>query len=235
MAVQRVAGDKSAPIAFLCEHASNRMPSGWHWPEADRWMTDTHWAVDLGAEDLTRELADHFRSPATLADFTRLLIDPNRPEASSTLFRDRADGVPVAMNEGLESAERERRLEELYRPYHREVGEMVGSSDASILFSVHSFTPLYEGEERTLEVGVLWDAADDLNHRFAEYLRDDGFVVACNEPYSGKDGFAFSVETHAGRHARRAIEIEVRQDLCVRPEVRRRVVLAVERLVRSVV
>jgi predicted N-formylglutamate amidohydrolase len=46
-------------VALTCEHASNRIPRAWPlgWPADDARVVDTHWAIDLGAEALTRELA----------------------------------------------------------------------------------------------------------------------------------------------------------------------------------
>ena len=61
----------------------------------------TQWSVDLGADELTVELAQALGSPAVLARFSRLLVDANRPADSSTLFRDEAEGRPVRLNTEL--------------------------------------------------------------------------------------------------------------------------------------
>jgi len=66
------------PIILTCEHASERMPEPFRFPEEDAWLVGTHWAYDLGAADLTRELADAIGAAAVLSRFSRLLIDPNR-------------------------------------------------------------------------------------------------------------------------------------------------------------
>jgi predicted N-formylglutamate amidohydrolase len=39
-------------------------------------------------------------APAVIAQFSRLLVDANRPLDSPTLFRDVADGQPVHLNQG---------------------------------------------------------------------------------------------------------------------------------------
>ena len=46
-------------VALTCEHASVRIPDAWPagWPTEDAAVVGTHWSIDLGAEDLTRELA----------------------------------------------------------------------------------------------------------------------------------------------------------------------------------
>ncbi len=48
--------------------------------------------------------------------------------------------------------------------------------------------------------------------------------VALNEPYSGRLGMIYSASHHAGRHGRRALELEVRQDLSVDADFRARLV-----------
>ncbi len=207
----------SGSVLLTCEHASQRMPEGYRWPEADGHLLGTHWAYDLGAADLTRELAAALGAPAVLSRFSRLLADPNRPEDSETLFRAQAEGLPVALNTqfegGVHPEEKERRLVELYRPYHRAVDRLMAESEATVAFSVHSFTPLYEGQRRALEVGILFDTEEKGSLVLVDALQQAGYVAAANEPYSGKLGLMYCVEHHGLRHGKRPIEIEVRQDL----------------------
>ena len=62
------------------------------------------------------------------------------------------------------------------------------------------------------------DDGDDV----ANQLDGAGLAVRLNEPYSGKAGLIYSVDLHAAAHQRRAVEIEVRQDLAVDPQFRRK-------------
>ena len=43
-----------------------------------------------------------------------------------------------------------------------EIGEVSIKIDPLYVFSVHSFTPLYEGQPRSLEVGTLVNYSDEL-------------------------------------------------------------------------
>lgn len=214
-------GERSAPVFLTCEHASQRMPLGWRWPDRDRRLIDTHWAYDLGAREMTRALAAGLSAGAVLSRYSRLLIDPNRPEGSPTLFRAEAEGEPVALNtEHLDEAERRRRIEHLWRPYHEALRRELGATDAPLLLAIHTFTPLYEGARRTVEIGVLFDEEEALAERFAEEIGARGIRVALNEPYSGKNGLMYAGETHARAHGRRALELEIRQDLAIDPHFR---------------
>lgn len=220
-------------LLLTCEHASARLPAGWRWPERDARLHGTHWTFDLGAAELTHELSTSLRSAAVLSTFTRLLVDPNRADHDPSLFRTHADGLPVELNARLDDSEIRRRLERYWSRYHEAVDREAARTSAPVLLSVHTFTPVYEGAPRAMEVGVLFDREETLAESLAETLRAEGFVVAMNEPYSGKEGLMYAAERHAGAHGKHALELEVRQDLAVRPEVRARVVAALRRFVAS--
>ncbi|MBX3181706.1 MAG: N-formylglutamate amidohydrolase [Polyangiaceae bacterium] len=200
-------------VIFSAEHASNRLPDGWRWPEADLALADSHWAWDPGVRELCLELTERLRTTAVLARFSRLLADPNRPEGHPELFRKEADGAPVALNQALSDEEIERRLERCYRPYHARLDGEVARHPAPLCFSIHSFTPVYQGTPRTLELGVLFNEEVALAESLAAHLGQAGYDVRLNEPYSGKAGLIYSIEQPARRHGRRALELEARSDL----------------------
>lgn len=223
-AFEIVRGGERSSLLLTCEHASERMPEPWRWPEEDRRLVGTHWAYDLGAAELTRELAAHTRSVGVLSRFSRLLVDPNRGEHEASLFRDVAEGQPVHLNAAVHGDEREQRLIRYYRPFHAAIDREVAATHAHTLLSVHSFTDLYEGQRRWLEVGILFDREDELGAHLVGAFAAAGFHVAPNEPYSGKAGLIHSAATHAAPRGLRAVEIEVRQDLAVQASFRARVI-----------
>ena len=209
--VEEIAGSATAALAITCEHASERLPDPWGWPEQDLWLAGTHWAYDIGAAALAQRLAEMMSAPAVLSRFSRILADPNRPESSPELFRKRAEGRVIALNQTID--DREQRLA-LWRAYHDAADRMLRNCQAPVAFAVHSFTPEYEGEKRDIEIGVLFDRDEAPARRLADHLRTFAKDVRLNEPYSGKRGLAYSVDRHARAHGRAALEIEVRQDLC---------------------
>lgn len=232
-AFEALDGDVDAPVFLTCEHASERLPDGYAWPAGDERLVGTHWAFDLGAAEIVRELAEALRAPAVLSRFSRLLVDPNRPEGADTLFRAQAEGAPVELNRNLDDEERTRRLDRLHRPYHDAIHQRLPGHRAAVLFSIHTFTPVYEGNVRQVEVGVLFDTQEELAARVARAIHAAGFVTRLNEPYSGREGLIYAAEHHAQAHGRKALELEVRQDLAVRPEVRARLVDALAGFFRA--
>lgn len=220
-----------AGIVLTCEHASNRLPAPWSWPEADRALVDTHWAIDLGAAALTRALAEAWGCGAVLSRVSRLLIDPNRPlrgpdgDWHPTLFRRTAeDDRPVALNADVHDAEA--RIAACYVPYHAAVDALVAGAPGARVLSIHSFTPEYRGAEgwdvRDVELGVLWDEDVEAGEAWLEALRGSGFTVRGQEPWSGAGGYMHSAQSHAAAHGRVAVEIEARQDLLADPAAFRR-------------
>ena len=233
--VEHLPGRPDTAWVLTCEHASQDLPDGWTWPDEDRPLLDTHWAVDLGIADLTRGLAKRLHAPAVLARFSRLLIDPNRELASGTLFRRRCDGIEVALNRRLSVQEQERRIQQCYEPFHAAVDATVRANPRANLLSMHSFTPVYEGgEPRWMEVGVLFDHDEELAHHIAGHLEASGLKVALNAPYTGKGGLMYSASHHAQQHGRLAVELEIRQDLATDPPQFPRLVDAIAKAVHAV-
>lgn len=216
-------------MLLTCEHASEAFPPPWSLPVEDSWLRGTHWTHDLGAADLARELARALSTVAVLAHFSRLIADPNRAPDSSDVFRASAEGRTIELNRRIDDDDGARRLA-LWEQYHRTLDREVENSHAAVLLAVHTFTPSYEGSPRDMELGVLFDEEESLADELRVALARSGFRVAMNAPYSGKDGLMYSVDRHARRHRRRALELEMRQDLAVDRAARVRVANAVAAL-----
>jgi predicted N-formylglutamate amidohydrolase len=221
-AVEVVRGTREAPAFLTCEHASVRLPEPWQWPEPDQRLVGTHWSYDLGAREITLELARELNASAVLSRFSRLLCDPNRDATHADMFRTLADGQPVLLNTGMSDQDRARRIALYHQPYHDALDEALGAVDAPMLFSIHSFTPNYQGELRSVEIGVLFNHEEREAHQLGAVLSEEFERVAYNEPWSGRAGLIYSAERHSQKHGRLALELEVRQDRAVDPAFRAR-------------
>jgi len=125
-------------------------------------------------------------------------------------------GSVIEGNRHVRREEVERRLNTLWRPYHAAVGDaIVQAEPEAVLVSIHSFTPQLKGRpKRPWHVGLLWDRDDRLVAPLLARLRAvEGIVVGDNEPYSAREGFGYTLDTHGdGRGLANAL-IEIRQDL----------------------
>ncbi|MBI3785520.1 MAG: N-formylglutamate amidohydrolase [Deltaproteobacteria bacterium] len=201
------------PLVLSCEHASCAVP-----PEyGDLGLPATelreHIGWDIGAADLTIDLARRLDAPAVLSGVSRLLVDCNRDLGDHDLIAAESHGVSVPGNRHVDETERHRRIGEFYEPFHVAVDEVMRQHPRSFLLSVHSFTPSLNGAQRRFDVGVLFDEFAADARRVGDALARNGLAVRYNEPYSGLDGLIYSARTHGQRHAARYLEIEINNRL----------------------
>jgi predicted N-formylglutamate amidohydrolase len=199
-----------------CDHATNRVP-----PEiagGDLGIPPAemarHIAWDIGAGGLARALGRHLGAPVILANFSRLVIDPNRGEDDPTLVMQLYDGTIIPANRGVDAAEVARRLDLLHRPYHAALGALAAARPDRVIVAVHSFTPCLRGRApRPWHVGVLSAGDRRLSDALLDALRAGGeLCVGDNEPYAGHlPGDA--IDRHALGPGRLHTLVEVRQDL----------------------
>jgi predicted N-formylglutamate amidohydrolase len=205
------------PVLLVCDHASFRFPRSLGDLGLDPFARRCHLAVDIGAGPVTERLAETLGATAVLHNYSRLVVDCNRQLMDPSAFLEYGDGILVIGNRNLHQDEKDLRADTLYWPYHRAIDEQVQRLGAlgtpPVLISIHSFTPVLNGESRPWEMGVLWDKDEATRHVFLDGLRAAGFAVGDNEPYSGKAPQDFTIDHHAEEIGLPHVGIEVRQDL----------------------
>jgi predicted N-formylglutamate amidohydrolase len=210
-AFEAIAGDGKSSLLFLCDHASNRLPEGAL--GLDPGLLATHIAYDIGAAGMTRALACAYGAPAFLGGWSRLLIDLNRGADDPTIVMRLSDGSIIPGNRFADAKEVARRIRIFHAPYHAAIDAALDrmGSDA-VVISMHSFTPAWKGRPRAWEVGVLYDRDTRLSAPLMARLKEAGFTVGDNEPYSG----ALEGDTlyrHGTLRGLPHVLIEIRQDL----------------------
>lgn len=208
------------PVLLTCDHASARIPAalrGLGLSAADR---ARHIALDIGAAELTRSLADLLQVPAVLSGYSRLVVDCNRHLDDPSAFPACSDGSGIPGNRELPAEARHARAEALYWPYHATIARLLdGLGPLPALVAVHSFTPSLDGRERPWHAGILWDRDDALAAPLLRALRADaGLCIGDNEPYSGRHPAGYTMDAHAESRGLPHVSIEVRQDLLATPE-----------------
>jgi predicted N-formylglutamate amidohydrolase len=203
-------------LLFFCDHASNRVPETLGTLGLEPTDLARHIAYDIGAAELTRGLAERFGAPAVLACWSRLVVDLNRGADDPTAVMKLSDGRIVPGNRGLDSGAIAERIARYHAPYHAAIAERIAIAREAgyvpVLISVHSFTPIWRGEKRPWEIGILWDRDFRLARPLMGALAQDGIAVGDNEPYSGalKND---SLYRHGTMNGLPHVLIEVRQDL----------------------
>jgi predicted N-formylglutamate amidohydrolase len=217
-----VAGDLARGALVLCDHASNHIPpelAGLGLPAAE---LERHIAYDIGAEGVSRRLAERLDAPALLTRFSRLLIDPNRGLDDPTLVMRLSDGAIVPGNRHLTEADVADRIARYHRPYDEAIDAAIDAALAAghppAVISIHSFTPCWKGRARPWHVGLLWDRDDRMTRPlFARLSREHDLVVGDNEPYAGSLQ-GDTIDRHAVRRGLPHVLIEIRQDLIAAPQ-----------------
>lgn len=216
-AFEIIGGRADAGLVLIADHASNRVPddlSDLGLPVAE---FRRHIAWDIGVEALTRALAVRLDLPAVLSRFSRLVIDPNRGDDDPTLVMRLSDGAVIPGNAAIDEAERDRRIAAYWRPYDTAIRTTVDAGFTAgrppVIFSLHSYTPVWRGWSRPWHCGVLWDLDPRLPDLLIERLRGDPtLVVGDNEPYDGAL-VGDTLYRHGTRRGLAHAILEVRQDL----------------------
>jgi len=221
----RVEGDPGCGLLIVCDHASNALPGDYGTLGLPQQQLERHIGYDIGAANVTRDLAQQMNAPAVLSGFSRLLIDANRGDDDPTLIMRLSDGAAVPGNADYDAAERERRIKRYYEPYHRAIDEAIeagiDTGRPPAVFSIHTFTDNWRGTARPWHATILWDKDPRLPAPMLQALQSEaGLVIGENVPYSGELK-GDCMYRHATQRGLAHALIEIRQDL-VREEAGQR-------------
>jgi predicted N-formylglutamate amidohydrolase len=183
--------------------------------EADRM---SHIAWDIGIAEVARRLATLLGASLVLQNYSRLVIDCNRPLSAPDSIVRQSAGVTVPGNANLSTHEIDGRAKQVFRPYHAwiegELDRRLHAAQKSIYVALHSFTPELLGVARPWHVGVLYQRDARLAQPMLRLLGTEaGLVVGENEPYRVTDHSDYSLVTHGEKRGLLHVELEVRQDL----------------------
>ncbi|MBO6719847.1 MAG: N-formylglutamate amidohydrolase [Rhizobiaceae bacterium] len=207
----------SHPIFLVCEHASARIPPEFRNLGLTGDALTSHIAWDPGALDTALAMSDMLGAPLVYSTVSRLIYDCNRPPESSAAMPARSEVYQVPGNIDLAAADKRKRVETYYRPFERSIEAMLDARGAnSVLVTVHSFTPVFNGTKRDVEIGILHDE----DARLADALLHvaDGYDIRRNEPYGPADGVTHTLRRHAQARNLLNVMIEIRNDLLVTPD-----------------
>ena len=205
------------PVLLVCDHASNRFPRSLGTMGLDYINRVSHIALDIGANAVAETLANNLGATAVLCQYSRLIVDCNRELVDDSAFVEYSDGVDIPGNHNLQESEKVKRASEIYWPYHNTIKNQIirlkNHGINPIVISIHSFTPVINGNDREWEIGVLWDKDLLTAEIFLSKLVEAGYIVGNNKPYSGKDPEDFTIDFHAESIGLPHVGIEISQNL----------------------
>jgi predicted N-formylglutamate amidohydrolase len=208
----------SGPLVVVCEHASNRLPRALGDLGLAPADLERHIAWDPGAAVLAGAIAERTRGALVRQRYSRLVIDCNRspelPDAITTV----SETTVIPGNRDLSAEARAERVAAIWRPFHDALARLLdrrrAGGRASILVTIHSFTPVYRGVARPWHAGIITTPdrqfADSV---LAELSRDRSLVVGDNQPYSAKDNVDYTIRRHGFDRGLANVMVEIRNDL----------------------
>lgn len=213
-----VDGTAPSPYVIVCDHASRRIPralAGLGLSDSD---LERHIAWDLGVAALGRSLAEELGAWLILANYSRLVIDNNRPPGRPDSIARISEDTEIPGNLHVDDQEAQLRAREIFEPYHARIQSELDRRQASgqdtVLVLLHSFTPVFRGQRRTLDAGVLHLDDQRLAAPLLDALRrEPGLLVGDNEPYAASQLTDYGLVVHGLARGLLHVELEVRQDL----------------------
>lgn len=205
---------RSTRRLFTCEHGGRGVPAEY----ADLFagaeaVLASHRGWDPGALDVFNHLTSVVGDVGFAAVNTRLLVDLNRSPHHPKLFSEFTRPLPRAVREDL--------IARWWRPWRdrvlTRVDEWLRAGHPVRHISVHSFTPVLDGEVRNADIGLLYDPARPEERALCASLRarlaDCGWRVRLNYPYRGAADGHTSALRRQFAHGYVGIEFELNQAL----------------------
>jgi predicted N-formylglutamate amidohydrolase len=206
----------AAPFLLTADHAGRVIPKALGDLGLGPQDLGRHIAWDIGIAGVTEQLAKALDAVAVFQTYSRLVIDCNRQPRVPNAFPTVSEATVIPANAGLSAADKAARQKAIFEPYHNEIKRLIAARAGrqTIYVAMHSFTPVYLGVKREMQVALLYNRNPALSRILAGLLRAEGdLVVAENQPYQVSDETDYGVPVHAERGGLDYVEIEIRQDL----------------------
>lgn len=206
-------------IVLICEHASAYIPERFDNLGLSGDVLTSHVAWDPGALAVARGMSRDLDAVLIASRISRLVYDCNRPPGHPGTMPARSEVFDIPGNRDVTEAEQKARHDAYYLPFRDAVAHAVRSVHKPIIATIHSFTPVYHGQPRDVEIGILHDR----DTRVADAMLSCGpahtpHIVRRNEPYGPVDGVTHTVAEHATPRGYPNVMIEVRNDLIATPQ-----------------
>lgn len=194
-------------MVLVCEHASAFIPQHYNNLGLDPSQTSSHIAWDPGALNTARYLSTKLDAVLVEGAVSRLIYDLNRPPESASAMIEKSEGHHIPGNSGLSDSEKQQRVDTYYMPFKNSLANVVANHPNPVLVTIHSFTPVYEGVSRAVEIGILHDADTRLANEILGAA--SGYEIMRNEPYGPEDGVTHTLKLHALPNGYPNVMIEV--------------------------
>jgi len=203
-------------VLIVCDHAGMAIPKklGRLSLPKNLNLADQHIAVDIGAKQLSLKVAQNLGATFIWQNYSRLVIDCNRPLRSSQSICPESDGITIPGNLGLSVDEIHARIHEIFLPYDQLCCQAASKDDLRLIISIHSFTPKLQGFERPWNISFLFNEGEVYARKMASFISacEPELNIGFNEPYQVDELSDWFVIKYAEPKKIPQILIEIRND-----------------------
>ena len=201
-------------LLLVCDHAGQQVPQALSGLGLNSDIFNLHIAYDIGAGEVARNLSKDLDAPLVLANYSRLLIDLNRPPKHPESIPSVSDDILIPGNRNLDKDAKSTRVQDIFKPYHNAITKaltrILDAGKKPALLSVHSFSPDFGEQPSPWDIGVLWNHDPRIALPLIELLTAKGLNVGDNLPYSGHD-LAYTVDRHSSPAELPSCAVEINQ------------------------
>jgi len=215
-----------SPWVFLCEHAGKRIPHSLGMLGLPQKEIDRHIGWDIGILDVATSLSNALDAPLFFQRYSRLVIDCNRPLTSDVLIPEKSDNTLIPVNMNLSEKERTARINDIWKPYQNTIQNYLEKQPrpGPVVISLHSFTPVFQGQKRPWHIGLLFNRFSDTALMLKHWLntRDPLLNIGLNHPYDVSDKDDYTIPVFGEQMGFAHVLVEIRQDLIEKKETRKK-------------
>lgn len=218
-AFEWVNAEGRSPVVLVCEHASNFIPNRLSRLGLKPEDLTRHIAYDIGASGVARALSAALDAPLIVNRISRLIFDCNRAPEHVTAIPAASEIFAIPGNANLTPLQKQQRIDQVCRPFHRALEDVLDKRAAAAiptaLVSIHSFTRIYHGQRREVDLGLLFDRDDRMANVYGP--GPVGFKMLFNEPYGPENGVMHLMSVHGYARGLPHLMIEICNDLIDTP------------------
>lgn len=210
-----VNGDSTYPVVLVCEHAGRLIPKSLGAMGLSDEARRAHIAWDIGAEAVSRLVAEALGARLVLQRYSRLVIDCNRPPDSDSSMPLVSDAIPVPGNHALSLDARQQRIDTIFEPFQRAVHAQIKQPACRAVLSIHSYTRTMAGMRRPWDIGLLFREDTRTSQALARHFESfvPGDRIGLNQPYQIDDESDWFVPRHGEANGLQHSLIEICNDL----------------------
>ena len=227
-----------AEIVFVCEHAARLIPASLDNLGLDEQARNSHIAWDSGAFEVAIGICRSMDAPMVASRISRLVCDCNRAPDSPQAMPAKSEAYEIPGNAHLTQAQRRARIDQVHKPFHKTLAQVISAKMRAglkpAIVTIHSFTPVYDGVPRQVELGILHGRDSALADAVLQAAPRSGKLnVQRNQPYGPKDEVMHTLLEHGIANGLPNVMIEVRNDLLETDEGKNAMAVVIQKMLEQ--